>query len=369
MHLTILKRKILHNRPLLKRLIIRGASSVLIVGIFFLIVQAGTTLALVGLTPQTIGRLLFSSEIPLKNYQGKTNMVLLGMAGGTHAGADLVDTIIVATIDWQKKKIFLTSLPRDLWSDTLQDKINTSYHYGVEKTNTHEGGIVLTKAIVEELVGFPIHYFARIEFSGFKEIVDAIGGVDVIVHPGFADEKYPIEGKEDDTCNGDKTFACRYETVRFNEGRQHLDGTRALQYVRSREAEGEQGSDIARGVRQQHVLLAVREKLSLGKTLFAFKRNQALWEIVHKATETDMSLSEIIGTGKFLIRLSKESLVSIPLPFEDFIAGKKGILINPPEYLFLNRWVLVPKNNDATLIPSYITCQIEEKSNCQTLYQ
>ena len=63
----------------------------------------------------------------------------------------------------------------------------------------------------------------------------------------FTDSQYPIAGKENDACGGDATFACRYKTVQFQAGSQHMDGKTALMYVRSRHAEGDEGTDFARG--------------------------------------------------------------------------------------------------------------------------
>ena len=86
-----------------------------------------------GLTPTAIFRLLVNTGVDLKSHEGRTNILLLGIGGGTHAGADLTDTILVVSLDAKRNKMAMISVPRDLWSDTLKDKVNSSYHYGEEK--------------------------------------------------------------------------------------------------------------------------------------------------------------------------------------------------------------------------------------------
>ena len=80
------------------------------------------------LTPTTLARLAFDTGAPLKSTAGRTNVLVLGIAGGGHAGADLTDTMIILSIAPEQKKVALLSLPRDIWSDTLKDKINSAYH-------------------------------------------------------------------------------------------------------------------------------------------------------------------------------------------------------------------------------------------------
>lgn len=164
----------------------------------------------------------------IANYQGTTNILVMGIAGGDHAGEDLTDTMIVASISSIQKTVDLVSIPRDLWMPDIRAKINSAYHYG---------GNNLAKKEVEEVIGMPIHYTVLINFSGFKDIVDAIGGVEVNVENTFTDNFYPIAGRENDTCGGDRTYLCRYESITFEKGLVVMDGTTALKFVRSRHAE------------------------------------------------------------------------------------------------------------------------------------
>ena len=64
------------------------------------------------------------------------------------------------------KTVALISIPRDIWSETLKDKVNTAYHYGEEKKKG--GGLLLSKVSVEDVIGIPVQYAVVIDFSGFK---------------------------------------------------------------------------------------------------------------------------------------------------------------------------------------------------------
>jgi LCP family protein required for cell wall assembly len=211
------------------------------------------------LTPSFIADLIVSENPPFKKYQGRTNFVLLGIPGKTHEGVDLTDTIIFVSIGFKKSDILMVSLPRDIWLDSLKDKINTAYHYGEEKKEG--GGFILAKSSVSEVVGLPVHYALLIDFEGFENIINLVGGIDVNVENPFTDNKFPIPGRENDLCNGDKEFRCRYETVSFRKGLQHMNGETTLKFVRSRNAEGDEGTDFAREKRQQQVILALQKKL------------------------------------------------------------------------------------------------------------
>jgi len=113
---------------------------------------------------------------------------------------------------------------------------------------------VLAKSVAEEIVGIPVHYAVVVDFDFFQKVIDELGGIEVDVETDFVDDRYPIKGREDDLCNGDPKFSCRYETVEFKKGLQFMDGGAALKFVRSRNAEGDEGTDLARIARQEKVI-------------------------------------------------------------------------------------------------------------------
>lgn len=222
----------------------------------------------------------------IKSSNGITSILILGKGSEGHTAPDLTDTIIVASVSGGKGFARLFSIPRDTWIPSIRAKINSAYYWG--RQNSEEGGIELVKSLVSEIVGQPIHYAVVVDFSGFKEIVDVLGGVDVDIERSFVDEKYPIAGKENDKCDGDSKFLCRFETISFEKGINHMDGETALRFVRSRNAEGEEGTDLAREVRQQKVISGIEKKALSITTLINPVKMLNLWQVAREYIKTDM---------------------------------------------------------------------------------
>ncbi len=309
-----------------------------------------------------VSALIFDKDLPIKSYQNRTNVVILGIAGGEHDGSDLTDTIIFLSLDFKKHDVVMISIPRDIWLPSIQDKVNTAYHYGeIQKKG---GGLVMAKAAVEEIIDQPVHYAWVIDFSGFKKIIDLVGGLDIFVEKGFVDEFYPIPGREKDECGGDPKYKCRYETLRFEKGLQHMDGEKALKYVRSRQAEGEEGTDFARDKRQQQVIVALKNKLFDFSLLREKEKIKELLNIINEYSSSDMDLSEKILFAKFFLQLKNDDIRKIILDSGDKEKNRRGFLINPPiESRYKNLWVLTPRTGDFKEIQQYVACQIADL-NC-----
>ncbi len=282
----------------------------------------------------------------IKKVDNQTNILILGIPGGSHEGPLLSDSITIVHYDFTKKQLISIGIPRDIWSDTLQDKINSAYAYGEGKKEG--GGLKLAKAEIGSIVGFPIEYGAVINFQEFKKLIDFIGGVDVDVQRSFVDKKFPIDGKEDDPCGGDPEFKCRYQTVSFTKDRTHMDGETALKFVRSRNAEGDEGSDFARSQRQQLVLSAIKDKVK--KTLLSFNlpKIKQLYDSLDKLVIRDISNQQVailfkdIGLGKNF------SQKSFALPKELFTI--------PNPYVYYGKYVLIPIHNDFGIVHKYVAC-------------
>lgn len=286
-----------------------------------------------GVTPTTLVRLVFDSGADLKPIDGRVNILLLGIAGGTHDGKDLTDTILVLSFHQKNQTLSMISVPRDIWSDSLKDKVNSAYHYGEIKKKG--GGLTLSKAIISDVVGLPIQYALVLDFSGFEKVINLVDGVEVNVLKSFTDPDYPIPGKENDECNGDVEFRCRYEVLHFDAGTQVMDGARALKYVRSRHAEGDEGSDFARGKRQQEVILALKTKLMSKDIYLKSGEIEKLYGAFDEATDTDMNIGELLTVGKMFMQTPKEKTSRISL---------EDSLYTPPSSWY-GRYVLLPKES------------------------
>jgi polyisoprenyl-teichoic acid--peptidoglycan teichoic acid transferase len=269
----------------------------------------------------------------LASYNGRTNILVMGKAGGVHDGPDLTDTMMLVSVSLGNHDVKIISVPRDTWIPEIRAKINSAYYWGNQKNPG--GGIVFAKAITTEVVGVPIQYGAVIDFSGFKDVIDELGGIQVNVENSFIDYRYPIAGRENDTCNGDRQFSCRYETLHFVQGKQLMDGETALKFVRSRHAEGIEGTDIAREVRQGKVIDAIKNKLLDKKTYLNLGRDIAILKVVLRSIQTDIDYP----TAAILARLiydGRNSVNSFLIPQE--------FLINPPISLKYDmQSVFIPK--------------------------
>ncbi|OGG34464.1 hypothetical protein A2363_00445 [Candidatus Gottesmanbacteria bacterium RIFOXYB1_FULL_47_11] len=293
----------------------------------------------------TVAKLVFNGGAPLASSSDRTNILLLGIGGGNHEGSDLTDTMMVLSLDNKKKTSAFISVPRDIWSETLKDRVNSAYHYGEEKKKG--GGLLLAKVTVEDIVGMPIHYAVVVDFSGFQNLIDQVDGIEVVVPTAFTDTQYPKPGMEESTCPGDPTNACVYETVHFDAGLQHMDGARALVYARSRHAEGDEGSDFARSRRQQLIIVALKNKLMRPLTWFTVSRMKSLPSVLDDATDMDMTMSEALTIGKRFVGVGENDIKKIS--FEDKLEV-------PPSYVY-GKYVLVP-TEDWESIHSYIKAQV-----------
>src|SRR3990167_11098462 len=98
----------------------------------------------------------------IDNY---TNILILGVPGSTFDGPELTDTIIVLNYNFDKNRAVLFGIPRDIWSNTLKDKVNSAYVYG--EVVKKGGGLVLAKAEVGSIIGMPIQYGIVVDFDDY----------------------------------------------------------------------------------------------------------------------------------------------------------------------------------------------------------
>lgn len=264
----------------------------LIIGILFLIgdfIVRSITNSTTGDYLRLVKNFLFPSSEVVTVINGRTNVLILGKGGGGHEAPELTDTMILASISHNNpNEIDLISLPRDIWIEDIRDKLNSMYYWGNQQQEN--GGFILAKSTVEEILGQPVHYAVVFDFNGFKNIIDILGGVDVQIDKGFTDEWFPIPGKENELCDGDPEYKCRYETITFEPGVEHMNGERALKYVRSRHSSDlETGTDIARSQRQRHVINAVIAKATSREILSSPAKIRTLLKAANEYVETDIS--------------------------------------------------------------------------------
>lgn len=322
--------------------------------------------------------LFFKKEIELVQARDeRVNVLLLGIGGGNHEGPLLTDTVIYVSIDPDRGKIALVTIPRDLWIPELQQKMNYAYAYGEAKQEG--GGLILVKEVASRVVGQEIDYGVRVDFNGFIKAIDMIGGLEIDVERAFDDYEYPVRGKESDTCGfeGDEftkratseaaleAFPCRYEHLHFDAGVQHMDGGTALKYVRSRHAIGPEGTDFARSKRQEKVINAFIDKVLSAGTLLNPVKLVSLYDTFKGSIDTDIQQHEYDDFVKLAQKVKDAKTVTAVLDYGDDEKGQPGLLLNPPVGEQFNyQWVLIPREGtkDYLEIHKYVTCLIESES-------
>lgn len=275
----------------------------------------------------------------LQQSQGRVNILLLGVGGSDHLGFDLTDSLIFSSTDLASGKTLLVSIPRDIWIDSMRAKINTAYHYGEEKKTG--AGLTLAKAVTAEVVGQPVHYALLLDFDGFVRAVDLVGGLEIEIKQAFDDFKYPVLGKEDA-----EPEEKRYEHLHFDAGRQQMDGELALKYVRSRYAEGEEGTDFARSQRQQKALLAFKDKIFSSHTFLNLRKMKELISVFGDSVKTDINETEYAAFLAMIIKIKESQIETASLDGE--------LLITPPKSQYDGQWVLVPKAGNWNEVHQYI---------------
>ena len=275
-----------------------------------------------------------------------TNFLILGMRGEGSDSPDLTDTIIVASFSHNTRSITLLSVPRDLWINSLKIKINAAYHYGELKKT--DGGLTLASAAIQESLGVPIHYSVALNFHGFIELIDLLNGVDINVEQGFTDSRFPIPGKENAYPE-----STRYETISFSQGLQLMDGETVLKFVRSRHADGEEGTDFARSRRQELLLSALRQKIISTNFLLNKDKLNQLYDIVNKNFSTDINPGLFPTMVRLALIARDSSLNSVTLSSEK-IGSDIAVLENPKPKDYDNQWVLIARDGNWEALKQYI---------------
>lgn len=272
--------------------------------------------------------LLFTQGAVLEGEQeGRLNIMLIAVGGEGHEGENLADTIIVASISPQVGKAALLSIPRDIYvqvpGEEFYSKINAVHAYGESKRKNF--GPELLRKKISEIVGLPMHYYGRIDFTAFKNIIDAVGGVEITIEKSFYDYWHKIS---------------------FPAGTERMNGERALAYVRARYIEGPEGGDFKRAARQQQVLLALRDKVFSVQTAFDFGRLNTIFNSLSDNIRTDMELWELKRLYEIARTISHEQVKS-----EVLSTGPKGILVGETEVLGGSpAAILRPRTGDYTEI-------------------
>ncbi len=228
---------------------------------------------------------------------GRVNIMLLGVGDPGHEAEKLSDTNILLSVDTKNKQVAMIGIPRDL-------RVRIP-NYGFSKiNNAHaQAGVPGTKQVYENSFGVPVHYYVKANFSGLKQVVDAVGGVEVNNEYLLSDPAYP--------CDNNQYRSCGF---RLAPGKHHLNGTQALKYVRCRK--GTCGDDFGRAERQQEVMQSIRRKATSAGTL---ANPVALGKLVSAAgqnIDTDLSVNNMMRLNELTRQAGDDRIYRIVLSLQ-----------------------------------------------------
>ncbi len=260
--------------------------------------------------------------LPLPNpeVEERINIVLLGVdRRPQEQGPPRTDTIIVVSIAPESREVSMLSIPRDLWVPIpgydINAKINQAYAIG-EARRYPGGGPALVKKTISELIGYPVHYYALVDFDGFRKLIDLIGGIEVCVPYTIHDEQFPTDDYG-------------VEVLHIEAGCQQMDGDLALKYARTRHGD----SDYARAQRQQQVLLAARNKVLQAKMLpTLILRAPQILRSLSGSVETDIPLDKLVSLARLAAEIDENRIR------REVIDNRYGT----ETYAANGAWILVP---------------------------
>ncbi|MEA1926326.1 MAG: LCP family protein [Patescibacteria group bacterium] len=275
----------------------------------------------------------------MKEDDGRINVILLGMRGQNVPGGGLLaDTVMIVSFIPDENKMALISIPRDLYVEVpgtkTMSKINSVYAFGEE--NGKRQGLSQMKKIVGEISGLDIHYAVALNFIGFKQLVDVVGGIEITLKAPFHETTQFVKGNE---CGGQFFLP---------KGVNDLNGEKALCYVRARE----NTSDFDRAKRQQVVLQALKAKLLSIGTFADFGKVNNILNTVGDNVRTDMSASEM---KKFY---DEYSSIQNPQMYQRvFENSEEGLLMVPQNAPKEAGYILIPREGYNNYAGMQYVCQ------------
>ena len=238
-------------------------------------------------------------------------VLLLGSDNDAKFGGQvLTQSMILTRIDPATKHVTMLSIPRDLYvplSTGGSNKIDYAYSFGQANAAV---------STVENDFHVHIDHYAWIGLLGLVNLIDKIGGVDVVATNPVLDDFYPAD------LSGNNPYA--YERVAVLPGAQHMNGMEALQYVRSRH--GDLRSDFGRSQRQQQVLLAIRTKAKL----LGISDLPNISDAMANDFNTDMSITDVAALLPLASNIQLQNVqqvILLPPYTSSAVVGDQDVLL------------------------------------------
>ncbi len=284
-------------------------------------------------TPDPSAQGTLAPTLPPWDGKERLNILAIGVDARDNGSSYNTDTLIVVSIDPETKQVAMFQVPRDmvdvpvpdnarsLWGSVYGGKINSWYNQNRNREDLWPGktdqtrGFNSLKAILGKLYGLDIRYHVKVDFGGFRDVVNTLGGVQVNVQIPVYESQYPAGGG----------YLTR---LYIPAGPQHMTGGEALQYARSRHRAG--GGDFDRGRRQQRVLLSLKDQMSVQAIIANLPQ---LIEDVGKSVKTDIPTSELpklLALAESVDTKDIRSYVFSPrLYATEYLNSPRGYIITP----------------------------------------
>lgn len=230
-----------------------------------------------------------AAEIPQWDGKDRVNILLMGVdrRGMRNKGVPRSDSMMVVSVDPLTKRYALFSILRDTYVD-IPD-------HGSSRINSAivDGGPELAMKTVSQFTGLPVDRYVITDFEGFKALIDAVGGVELDVEKNMRYHDPTDKGVYD---------------IDLKKGIQHLDGNKALQYVRFRH---DATSDYTRTERQRKLMAAVADQMKRGTTLIQLP---SILKEVTPYVQTNVSSMDMLKLSSLGLQLNTQEPGNYQLP-------------------------------------------------------
>ena len=261
------------------------------------------------------------------------------------------DTIILVSLNLKTFKLNTISLPRDLWSYEINNKINQIYPLSLEQPNKFD----FIKEKFKYITGQNIDHVFIINTNNLIDFVKLIGGIDLNLDIGFIDNKYP----NPDYIASPSASIPIYKTVEFKSGLIHLDESNITEFVRSRhggQTAAQGGTDISRIHRQQLLIEAIISKVKSDSLISEVPQISGLYQLWDQKIIKDISdiqafqIFSVINTG-----FSNLNLNNIDIKIGE---NQKDGLIYHPDTFINKQWVYLPSDQEYKSLKEFINNSI-----------
>lgn len=220
------------------------------------------------------------------------NILLIGLDSKHNLRGQNTDVIIVVSVNKKTKQVSMLSIPRDLWVYIPTygwSRINVAHKVGY-RTSYPDRGPGLLMDTIEMNLGIPLNHWVRVDFQGFRHVVDELGGVDMTVSCPINLRYKPPDSTEE-------------EEMLLEPGVYHMDGATALRYVRTRRG----GTDFDRAQRQHQFLRAMWDQT---KSPDLVLKIPGLWSALTDSFTTDLELGDVLSLAPVALEIKPQRIRS-----------------------------------------------------------